>query len=59
MMKTMSEPREGETWHCKGEITKKYIDGDSHLVDLEMGIENGKGEATTPGTATVIVPWLA
>ncbi|MBN1643616.1 MAG: hypothetical protein JW856_02185 [Dehalococcoidales bacterium] len=55
-MKTMTEPREGETWWCKGEITKKYIEGDQHLVDCNIRVENGKGEVTTPGKATVVLP---
>lgn len=55
-MKTMSEPEEGETWWCKGKITKKYIEDGDHYVDCDIGIENGKGEVTTPGTATVILP---
>ncbi|MBI2329662.1 MAG: hypothetical protein HYU85_08560 [Chloroflexi bacterium] len=55
-MKTTSEPHEGETWWCKGKVTKKYVEGDEHLVDCEIGVENGKGEVTTPGTATVILP---
>ncbi len=55
-MKTMDQPDEGETWYCKGKVLKKYIDGDSHCVDLEIGIENGEGKITTPGTATVILP---
>ncbi|MBE0480269.1 MAG: hypothetical protein IBX68_04755 [Dehalococcoidia bacterium] len=56
LMKTMNEPVEGETWLCKGKIVKKFVDGENHCVDLEIGVENGKGEVTTPGTATVILP---
>ncbi len=55
-MKTMSEPLDGETWLCKGKIVNKYTDGDDHCVDLEIGIENGEGKVTTPGTATVMLP---
>jgi acyl dehydratase len=55
-MKTMNEPVDGETWHCKGKVVKKYEDGDEHCVDLEIGLENGKGQVTTPGTATVELP---
>lgn len=55
-MKTLTEPQDGETWLCKGTVTKKYIEGDEHLVDCDILIENGKGEVTTPGTATVILP---
>ena len=55
-MKTMTEPEEGETWQCKGKITKKYVEGDDHYVDCDIWIENEKGEKTTPGRATVILP---
>ena len=34
----------------------KYIDGDDHCVDLEIGVHNGQGQVTTPGTATVVLP---
>jgi hypothetical protein len=55
-MKTMDQPHDGETWHCKGRVVKKHIDGNDHCVDLDIGIENGEGKVTTPGTATVILP---
>ena len=55
-MKTMNEPVDGETWQCVGKITKKYVDGDDHCVDMEIGVVNGKGETTTPGSATVVLP---
>lgn len=55
-MMTMDQPEDGETWLCKGKVTKKYVEGDEHLVDLEIGVVNGKGQVTTPGTATVVLP---
>ena len=55
-MKTMNEPADGETWLCKGKITDKYIDGDDHCVALEIGVENGSGKITTPGSAIVVLP---
>ena len=55
-MQTMNEPVEGETWNCKGKVVKKYVDEDAYCVDLEIGVENGKGQVTTPGTATVALP---
>ena len=55
-MTSMGGPDEGETWQCKGTITKKYVEGDEHLVDCNIGVENGKGEVTTPGKATVVLP---
>ena len=56
VMKTMNEPVDGETWLCKGKVTNKYVDGDDHCVDLQIGVENGKGEMPTPGSATVALP---
>ena len=55
-MKTMTEPHEGETWQCKGKVTKKYVDGEEHHVDCDIRVENAKGEATTIGKATVVLP---
>lgn len=56
LMKTMTEPQEGETCYCKGKVTKKYVEGDEHCVDCIIGVENEKGEVTTPGKATVVLP---
>ena len=55
-MKTMGDPFEGETWWCKGKVTKKYVQDGDHYVDCEIWVENAKGEKTTPGAATVILP---
>jgi len=41
---------------CKGRVSKKYVEGGNHLVDCEIWLENAKGEKTTPGSATVILP---
>ena len=41
---------------CKGRVSKKYSEGEHHLVDCEIWLENTKGEKTTPGTATVMLP---
>ena len=56
LMKSMAEPEEGETWWCRGKVTKKYIENDEHCLDCQVRVENGKGEATTQGKATVILP---
>ena len=56
LMKTMAEPQEGDTWWCRGKVTNKYVEGDEHFVDCDIRIENGKGEVTTPGKATVVLP---
>lgn len=55
-MKNINEPEEGETWQCKGKITRKYIKDGEHCVDCQIWVENGKGQVTTPGSATVILP---
>lgn len=55
-MKSFTEPMDGDTWWCKGIIKKKYIEDDKHCVDCEIWVENNKGEKTTPGSATVILP---
>lgn len=55
-MKTMEKPQEGETWWCKGKVSKKYADGGEHFVECEIWLENGKGDKTTTGTAVVILP---
>ena len=56
LMKSVVEPKEGETWWCKGMVNKKYIEDDEHWVECEIWVENGKGEKTTPGSAAVILP---
>ena len=47
---------EGETWWCKGVVTQKYAQDGEHMVDCDIWVENGKGEKTTPGKATVVLP---
>jgi hypothetical protein len=46
----------GDTLTCKGRVTKKYVQDGLHYVDCEIWLENGKGEKTTPGSATVVLP---
>jgi len=50
----MDQP--GSKVTCKGNVTKKYSEGGNHLVDCEIWLENAKGEKTTPGSATVMLP---
>jgi len=47
---------EGETWWCKGTITKKYVQDSEHIVECDIWVENGSGEKTTPGKAVVVLP---
>jgi len=56
LMKSAKEYQEGETWLCKGKVTKKYTEGDEHRVDCDIWLENGKGEVTTQGKVTVALP---
>jgi len=56
LMKSTFEPQEGETWWCKGTVTKKYVEGAEHWVECEIWVENSKGEKTTPGSAAVVLP---
>ncbi|MBI4339282.1 MAG: dehydratase [Chloroflexi bacterium] len=46
----------GDTLTCKGTVTRKYQEGDRYLVECDIWLENGKGERTTPGSATVGLP---
>lgn len=55
-MKDLGGPVDGETWHCKGRVTGKSEKGAEHLVECDIWLENGKGEITTSGTATVLLP---
>ena len=45
----------GDTLTCKGTVTRKYVQDGRHLADCEIWVENGKGERTTPGSATVVL----
>jgi hypothetical protein len=55
-MRTFDDPQDGETWHCKGKVIKKYTQGDENLVDFQVWVENGEGETTAPGAAKVALP---
>ncbi len=46
----------GDTLTCKGRVTRKYAEDGVHYAECEIWVENGKGEVTTPGSATVILP---
>jgi acyl dehydratase len=41
---------------CKGKVTRKYVQDGNHMADCEIWIENAKGEKTTVGSATVVLP---
>lgn len=44
------------TMNCKGHITAKYIKDADHYVECEVRTETNRGEITTPGSATIILP---
>lgn len=46
----------GDTLTCKGRVTNKYVENGEHLVELEIWTENGTGQTTTLGKATVRLP---
>jgi len=46
----------GDSTWCKGKISKKYVKDGFALVDIEIWGENQRGELTTPGLATVMLP---
>lgn len=46
----------GDTTWLKGNVTKRYMDGKEHLVDIECWAENQRGERTLIGSATVRLP---
>ncbi|MCX6004886.1 MAG: hypothetical protein NT082_04360 [Chloroflexi bacterium] len=55
-MKTFDEPLDGDTWWCKGNVTRKYVEGAECLVECEIWVENGNKEKTTSGSAVVALP---
>ncbi len=47
----------GDTHWMRGRVTDRYLaDGDRPAVDLEIHGENQRGETTTPGHATILLP---
>ena len=47
----------GDTHWMRGRVTRRYrTDGDRPAVDLDVWGENQRGEVTTPGHATVLLP---
>jgi len=46
----------GEDLISKGKVSKKYIKDGEHYAELEIHAENPRGEVTTLGSATVVLP---
>jgi acyl dehydratase len=46
----------GDTTWCKGKVAEKRIEGENHIVALDVWTNNQLGEDTTLGQAEVILP---
>jgi acyl dehydratase len=47
----------GDTQWLRGTVTRRYLaDGDRPAVDVDLVAENQRGEVTTPGHATILLP---
>ncbi len=46
----------GDTLTCAGRVVAKRVEGDRHLVELELLERNQRGEVCAPGKATVALP---
>jgi acyl dehydratase len=47
----------GDTQWLNGRITRRYLaEGDRPAVDIELAATNQRGEVTTPGHATILLP---
>jgi acyl dehydratase len=47
----------GDTQWLRGTVVRKYLaEGDRPAVDLDLAAENQRGELTTPGHATILLP---
>ena len=46
----------GDTSWVHGKVVGKRVDGVHRIVDLEVWIENQRGEVTAPGQASVLLP---
>jgi acyl dehydratase len=41
---------------CKGKVSKKYIKDGENYIELDVWTENPRGEKTTRGAASVVLP---
>lgn len=60
-LKKLSARFEEPNWHgdttwCKGKVTKKYIENNQGIIDIQTWAENQRGVVHTRGSATVILP---
>ncbi|MBI4200914.1 MAG: MaoC family dehydratase N-terminal domain-containing protein [Chloroflexi bacterium] len=47
---------EGDTSWVKGKVTTKWVEGQRHLVRVDLSCINQRGEDTAPGYAEVVLP---
>ncbi len=47
---------QGDTQFCRGAVSRRYKKDGYALVDIDIHAVNQRGEVTTPGVATVILP---
>lgn len=47
---------EGDTSWVTGHVTKKWVAGNEHLVEIKVECTNQKNEVTTPGSAIAVLP---
>jgi acyl dehydratase len=46
----------GDLTTCKGTVTRRWQEGDEHLVEIAVRAENQRGETTALGTAVAALP---
>jgi hypothetical protein len=46
----------GDTTICSGDVVDKRVEGIHRVVDLKVQCTNQRGEVTSPGVATVVLP---
>jgi acyl dehydratase len=46
----------GDRLTCRGRVVDKHVEEETGFVDLEVWLENGHGDVTTPGQASVALP---
>ncbi len=48
--------RPGDSLTCFARVTRKWVDGDDNLIELEIGARNQLDEITHLGTAVAVLP---
>jgi acyl dehydratase len=55
-MKDLAGPQDGDILYCKGKVTAKEEKDGEHIIECKIWLENSKGEVTTSGAATALLP---